>query len=259
VRKIICELPGSTGIAQRCLDLGLPLEIVSPTSANQLEAFTRLFTLARENRLKIPVVADVLIHELRTLRHSISETGHNRFSASSGQHDDTVFALAWSLFALRDLPSPGPVPGREEVEQVRLAALKAEEAESFKKLRGGGRAAIEEYNRISRERQALEKAIKEKLDASTDRLIYFGRGQRPAAPVECKPEPKIWLGNPLPDQDAPDLVLVKALKRFVGDGGREFKPGETFRVSRQRAEQLRDCGLVIVVVFEEPSPQFLVP
>jgi hypothetical protein len=63
-------------------------------------AFTRLFTLAREGRLKIPPGAEVLIEELKILRHTIGDTGIPRFSAAGGRHDDTVFALAWAAHAL---------------------------------------------------------------------------------------------------------------------------------------------------------------
>lgn len=100
VQKMVVESFASTGIMEGCLKRGLPIEMIPPGPQNQAAAFTRLYTLAKENRRVIPVGAQPLIDELSILRHFISETGIPRFSAPSGRHDDTVFALAWATHAL---------------------------------------------------------------------------------------------------------------------------------------------------------------
>ncbi len=99
VARFVCEQYGSTGVIEGALALRLPIETVAPTPANQTEAFTRLFHVAREGRLCIPVGAVTLLDELRLLRHSIGETGVPHFAAPGGRHDDLCFALAWAARA----------------------------------------------------------------------------------------------------------------------------------------------------------------
>lgn len=137
VRKFLVEQFGSTGVVEGALRAGLHIETVAPTPGNQHEAFSRLYHLMDEGRLRIPAAAEELLEELRALRHTIGETGSPRFGAPGGRHDDLAFALAWAAHALRGsgryefviLGGPGDLPSRsadevqaEAEEEARIAS-----------------------------------------------------------------------------------------------------------------------------------------
>ncbi len=95
---------------------GVETELVAPTAATQEIIFNDLYNLFRGKLITIPEdFSGTLIEELKTFEYRRGATGRFSFGHPPGSkkiHDDTVYALAWALYAQRrafgDVQSPPP-------------------------------------------------------------------------------------------------------------------------------------------------------
>lgn len=91
-----------------CADQPFDHEMVSATRERQSSAFTSLYNAASEGRLHIHPAFERLLAEMAVFEYRIESTGTSKgsipvFEAAKGLHDDHVYSLAWSIFALRDI------------------------------------------------------------------------------------------------------------------------------------------------------------
>lgn len=105
LQKILLERTAAGGIHEDLLMAGLPSELVSPTTGQQVEAFRHLYKLFEAGRIRIPRQAPYLESELRQCERRITPTGLPQFGHPLGSrkvHDDAVYAVLWACYALRD-------------------------------------------------------------------------------------------------------------------------------------------------------------
>jgi len=83
--------------------LGVQTELIAPTAATQQIIFNTLYNLFRRKEIEIPLdVSETLISELKAFQYRREATGRFSFGHPEGSrtvHDDTVYALAWALYA----------------------------------------------------------------------------------------------------------------------------------------------------------------
>ncbi len=113
-------------IALWCSNQGLHSELIHATPKQQAPAFMALANAAREGRLHIHPKFEAVFSEMDTFEYELVPTGTSdgvmpRFGHAKGAHDDHLYALAWAIYALRDIElnpyevkgitchAPGPV------------------------------------------------------------------------------------------------------------------------------------------------------
>lgn len=91
----------------QCADLyywagsqNIPCELLHPTQGVQTSAFTNLYQIVNEERLKLPKNTPFLENEL--LRFQVDTTKNVPTFGSIRGHDDTVYSLAWAIHSLRE-------------------------------------------------------------------------------------------------------------------------------------------------------------
>ncbi|WP_018044900.1 terminase large subunit [Methylobacterium sp. 88A] len=116
------ESYNSQDIAAWCGDQTFDHEVISPTLERQGNAFTALYAAAAEGRLHVAPGFSTLLAEMGMLEYQLGASSAPRFEAAKGYHDDHVYALAWAVYALRDVElnpyelkgvhcyGPGPSP-----------------------------------------------------------------------------------------------------------------------------------------------------
>ena len=81
---------------------GMPIELVSPTDSTQGVIFPEMARLAREGRLGFSSQLEDLESEMQTFVYTRRKGGGYSFGHMSHKvHDDSVYSLAWSVYALR--------------------------------------------------------------------------------------------------------------------------------------------------------------
>lgn len=106
--RAVIESYNSQDIAAWCADQAFDHEVVHPTAERQANAFTALYLAAAEGRLHISPAFEKLFAEMAAFEYRQVSTGTSqgaipRFEAAKGSHDDHVYSLAWSVYALRDV------------------------------------------------------------------------------------------------------------------------------------------------------------
>lgn len=116
--NVALEVYQASDIKQWCLEKGIKAEIVHPVDKTQVESFTKLHQLVKEERLAIPEglpaveervngsfgATPVLVKEMREFEH-VMEGAVPKFGHKPGTkyHDDSVYSLNWAIYALREI------------------------------------------------------------------------------------------------------------------------------------------------------------
>mgnify|MGYP003745785593 CR=1 FL=1 len=96
-------------LAEYCQSLGIETQLAAPTPGNQQMIFHELHRLLREKRLQLPdALPDLFWEEMNAFEYRREADGRVSFGHPPRAHDDTVYALAWSLFAAIHIPPPKP-------------------------------------------------------------------------------------------------------------------------------------------------------
>lgn len=97
------------GLAEYAQSLDVETQLVAPTPGLQQMAFHELHRLLRQGLLDLPNdLPEVFFQELNAFEYRRSDSGQIAFGhpESAGQHDDTVYALAWAIHAAQADPPP---------------------------------------------------------------------------------------------------------------------------------------------------------
>jgi hypothetical protein len=101
------ETYNAQDIAAWCADQSFDHEMVSATLERQANAFTVLYNAASERRLHIHPAFERLLGEMGTFEYELVSNSAKgsvpKFEHAKGCHDDTVYSLAWAVYALRDV------------------------------------------------------------------------------------------------------------------------------------------------------------
>jgi terminase large subunit-like protein len=98
------------GIAEYCESLKLSTELISPTASAQKTAFHELHRLLRQELLELPDnLPKIFFEELKTFEYRRKPNGQTTFGHPSGKHDDTIYALAWAIYAIQFGPEKTPI------------------------------------------------------------------------------------------------------------------------------------------------------
>lgn len=108
MRRAALEHYNSQDIAAWAAEQDFDSETVSPTRERQANAFQALYNAAAHGRLKIHPAFDRLLSEMKTFEYELESTGTSqgaipKFGHAKGAHDDTVYSLAWAIYALREI------------------------------------------------------------------------------------------------------------------------------------------------------------
>lgn len=102
MKRVCFETYETADLAAWAGDQPFNHESVQPNSDKQLAAFTSLYAAAAEGRLHIHPQFKKLLEEMEIFEHQINKGGRWSFGHPPNKHDDTVFALAWAVYSLRD-------------------------------------------------------------------------------------------------------------------------------------------------------------
>jgi hypothetical protein len=116
--KVALEVYQASDINQWCLEKGIDSSIIHPIDKVQVESFTKLHQLVKEERLAIPEglpsvpervngsTGDlpILIKEMKEFEHemdgAVPKFGHK---PGTKYHDDAVYSLNWAIYSLREV------------------------------------------------------------------------------------------------------------------------------------------------------------
>ena len=85
-----------------CLEQNINCELVSAHSTRQNAMFPELARIVREGRLKFPAHMKELSAEMQSFQYTMVSGGKYSFGAAGSGHDDRVYSLGWSIYALRN-------------------------------------------------------------------------------------------------------------------------------------------------------------
>ena len=110
IDAICSERWGMFDIVTWCDEKNIPLELISPTTDKQKEAFGELYLAVANGRVKVPHIGyygtrkkDILMEEMEILESDSDKIwyGSPEKNKSDGIKDDTCFALVWGIYGLR--------------------------------------------------------------------------------------------------------------------------------------------------------------
>lgn len=104
--KAAIESYNSQDIGAWCAEQAFEHEIVHATAERQSNVFTALFNAASEGRLHIHPKFERLLSEMETFEYKLDSGKKGtiaKFEHAQGCHDDTVYSLAWAIYALREV------------------------------------------------------------------------------------------------------------------------------------------------------------
>jgi hypothetical protein len=125
--------------------VGFDCEGVSPTPGRQSTVFTEMYLAASEGRLHIHPKFDKIFREMATFTVN-SDREMPKFEHAPGKHDDSLYALGWAIYSLREqvLPaySVGGINCTERSPAVKFCVLNggtfqphcAEDCRSFQRI-----------------------------------------------------------------------------------------------------------------------------
>ncbi len=97
------------GLAEYCESLKINTQLINPTASAQRTAFHELHRLLRQKLLELPGnLPQTFFEELQTFEYRRNPNGQISFGHPAGQHDDTIYALAWSIYAVQFGPATEP-------------------------------------------------------------------------------------------------------------------------------------------------------
>ena len=151
LKHIALERYEAQDIALWCTHQGLAAELIHATPKQQAPAFMALAGAAQEGRLHVHPRFDAVFREMETFEYSLEATGTSegvipRFQHARGAHDDSLYALAWAIYSLRDTElnpyemtgihcsAPGPVARLCLMNDGDLTPHCSEECRSFQDM-----------------------------------------------------------------------------------------------------------------------------
>lgn len=108
LKNICVERYEGQDISLWCTHQGLNSELIHATPKQQVPAFMAMANAATEGRLHIHPKFAGVFKEMDTFEYELVATGTSegvipRFQHAKGAHDDHLYALAWAMYALRDI------------------------------------------------------------------------------------------------------------------------------------------------------------
>jgi len=106
ISSVVIEQYQGKALAEYCQRLNIDTELIAPTASVQQMVFHELHRLLRLGLLQLPgTLPDQFFAELRAFEYRRESNGRVSFGHPHGsnQHDDSVYALAWSLYAAQQL------------------------------------------------------------------------------------------------------------------------------------------------------------
>ncbi|MCP4624231.1 MAG: hypothetical protein GY850_11945, partial [bacterium] len=95
------------GLAEYCESLKINTELINPTTSAQRTAFHELHRLLRQQLLELPEnLPQIFFEELKSFEYRRKPDGKITFGHTTGKHDDSIYALAWSIYAIQFGPEP---------------------------------------------------------------------------------------------------------------------------------------------------------
>ncbi len=111
-------------LAEYTQTLDVETRLIAPTSGMQQMVFHEMHRLLRQQMMDLPRdLPDIFFDEMKSFEYRRSSNGQTAFGhpASGGEHDDTVYAFAWALYAAQEEPplpsSPSPKPIIQFIDQ----------------------------------------------------------------------------------------------------------------------------------------------
>jgi hypothetical protein len=98
--NICLESYNSQDIYHWCLEMGYPVEIVTPSAPVQTNGFMDLANIVSENRFFYPKSVIELYKEMEFFQYKAGKAGYYSFG-SKQRKDDYVYALCWAVYSLR--------------------------------------------------------------------------------------------------------------------------------------------------------------
>jgi hypothetical protein len=106
LKRVSIEAYNAQDVASWCAEQDFEHEIVHATAERQANAFTALYNAAAEGRLHIRPDMKLLLSEMGDFeyRMEVGQAGQSlpKFEHAKGSHDDTIYSLAWAIYALRN-------------------------------------------------------------------------------------------------------------------------------------------------------------
>jgi hypothetical protein len=98
----------SQDLAVWCSHQGIVTDLIHATPKQQVSAFMAMANAANEGRLHIHPKFERVFAEMETFEYELVATGSSegvipRFQHAKSAHDDHLYALAWAIYALRDI------------------------------------------------------------------------------------------------------------------------------------------------------------
>ena len=101
--NIVLESYETSDIANWVSDQGIPCEVTTATSTQQMASFSELRRIAAESRLNFPDNFKDLAYEMSTFVYTIGKGNRVKFGHDSNKHkDDRVYSLQLSVYATRE-------------------------------------------------------------------------------------------------------------------------------------------------------------
>jgi hypothetical protein len=103
-KNVSLESHNTSDIQPWLVEQEIPSELVNPHSTTQNIVFPELVRIAKTGRLHISAQCTDLLGEMATMVYARLSTGKYKFGSQhqKTQHDDFVFALAWSVYSVRN-------------------------------------------------------------------------------------------------------------------------------------------------------------
>ena len=98
--NICLESYNSQDIYHWCLEMGYPVETVTPSAPVQTNAFMDLANIVSENRFHYPKSIIEIYKEMEFFQYKAGKAGYYSFG-SKQRKDDYVYSLCWSIYSLR--------------------------------------------------------------------------------------------------------------------------------------------------------------
>ena len=102
-KNISIEAHSTQDIFNWTQEQGIPVELCNPHSTLQNQIFPEVVRVVRTGRLHISTACTDLLGEMASMVYTRLSTGKFRFEVPQARgHDDFCFALAWSVYSLRN-------------------------------------------------------------------------------------------------------------------------------------------------------------
>jgi len=107
MKKAVLEASNVVDILSWCQGQNFEAEAIFPTRERQAAIFQELHRIATEGRLHINPKFKKIFREMETFEYRLESNGSKGsiavFEHAKGAHDDSLFALAWAIYSLREV------------------------------------------------------------------------------------------------------------------------------------------------------------